>query len=268
MYGKKKLTREVLYGLALGALTTGVTGACLPGQAAAMTLTEYKQALQEGRAFDVPTQSRQPKVVTTSDLASTQEKPKILRVSGESWGAVIHLENQKSTGPAEIRATDVDIQTDTPEHLGDGGEIYITSSDVHVDAEKLGDVHDSSTVSDFSQATFKLPGGGIHLLNGTVIATAANIYGSYDPIDLYGGFGIGASPEDMGDFKDVRSTCDAHATLKLVGNTKFNGDWTDEETGETVSARNFITIYDKGILEANSAQIFDCLLYTSDAADE
>lgn len=257
MYGKKKLTREVLYGLALGALTTGVTGACLPGQAAAMTLTEYKQALQEGRAFDVPTQSRQMKVVTTSDLASTQEKPKIMRASGENWGAVIHLENQKSTGPAEIRTTDVDIQTDTPKHLEEGSEIAIVSSDVYVDAEKMGDVHDSSTVSDFSQATFKMPGGGINLLNGTVIATAANIYGSYDPIDLYGGFGIGASPEDMGDFKDVGSTCDAHAKLKLVGNTKFNGDWTDEETGETVSGRNFITIYDKGILEANSAQIFD-----------
>lgn len=254
MHGKKKLTRQVLYGLALGALTTGVTGACLPGQAAAMTLTEYKQALQEGRAIDVPTQSRQPKVVTTSDLASTQEKPKILRASGEIWGAVIHLENQKSTGPAEIRATEVDIQTDTPKHLGDGGEIYITSSDVHVDAEKMGDVHDSSTVSDFSQATFKLPGGDIHLLNGTVIATAANIYSNY------GGFGVGASPEDMRNFNGAGSTYDAHAKLKLVGNTKFNGDWTDEETGKTVSGRNFITIYDKGILEANSAQIFNVYL--------
>ena len=163
MYGKKKLTREVLYGLALGALTTGVTGACLPGQAVAMTLTEYKQALQEGRAFDVPTQSRQMKVVTTSDLASTQEKPKILRVSGENWGAVIHLANQKSTGPAEIRTTDVDIQTDTPKHLGDGGDIAITSSDVRVDAEKIGDVHDSSTVSDFSQATFSDRDSGEYL---------------------------------------------------------------------------------------------------------
>lgn len=95
MYGKKKLTREVLYGLALGALTTGVTGACLPGQAAAMTLTEYKQALQEGRAFDVPTQSRQMKVVTTSDLASTQEKPKIMRASGENWGGDSSRESEE-----------------------------------------------------------------------------------------------------------------------------------------------------------------------------
>lgn len=88
----------------------------------------------------------------------------------------------------------------------------------------------------------------IDIVNGTTLVKASNLYGA-----AKNSFNIGESAAEY------LGTDPNHqlipATLKLVGNEKFNSVWTTD-SGVTVNGSNFIVIKDSGTLEANSAQIF------------
>ncbi|MBQ1621237.1 MAG: hypothetical protein II093_02090, partial [Selenomonas sp.] len=184
---KRKLRRRVMLGLTLG--TTGF--ALLPAlPAQAMTLTEYKQALAEGRAFHLDVDDFFGKTVSTTQLASTPEQKKIVRAAGPSGEIVVQLDHGTKMGPAEIRSTDVALdaegnirknwtyrtnnkndetdQTDENGHTDDSGEIYLA------DGIPNADINNSSAVVDATDTKFV---GSVHQLNGTVIAKAENIVG-------------------------------------------------------------------------------------------
>lgn len=278
---KRKLRRRVLLGLTLG--TTGF--ALLPAlPAQAMTLTEYKQALAEGRAYHLDVDDFSAKVVTTKQLASTPEQKKILRAAGPSGEVLVQMDDGTKLGPAEIRSTNIALdhegnirkqwtyrtnnendETSTTDELGhteDNGEIYFGDG-VHLDNHGIpnADINNSSAVVDATDTKFV---GSVHQLNGTVIAKAENIFGStaYDANAGWhsGGYTIGSDEEMDEDMRKIGHVVNATATLRLVGNTLFNTDWTDEETGETYVGKNCIKLTNKGILEANSAQLFDVSL--------
>lgn len=96
---ERKLRRRVLLGLTLGTAGFALLPA-LPAQA--MTLTEYKQALAEGRAFHLDVDDFSSKTVSTTQLASTPEQKKIVRAAGPSGEIVVQLDHGTKLGPAEI----------------------------------------------------------------------------------------------------------------------------------------------------------------------
>ncbi len=255
---KRKLRRRVLLGLTLG--TTGF--ALLPAlPAQAMTLTEYKQALAEGRAYHLDVDDFSAKVVTTKQLASTPEQKKILRAAGPSGEVLVQMDDGTKLGPAEIRSTNIALdhegnirkqwtyrtnnengETSTTDELGhteDNGEIYFGDG-VHLDNHGIpnADINNSSAVVDATDTKFV---GSVHQLNGTVIAKAENIFGgtAYDANAGWhsGGYTIGSDEEMDEDMREIGHVVNATATLRLVGNTLFNTDWTDEETGIKASSK-------------------------------
>ncbi|MCI6282874.1 hypothetical protein [Selenomonas sp.] len=134
----------------------------------------------------------------------------------------------------------------------------------------------SSTASaDMRNTTFHAENGAdIELVNGTVITTADQLFGTAD--DTYGGYGTStANPGQISIGLDVEGANDtdkiayaninAKATLKLVDDKTFNdpSSWTYKttatdgtETTTTVTAKNFIKLTDKGVLETDAAQLF------------
>lgn len=165
---KRKLRRRVLLGLTLGTAGFALLPA-LPAQA--MTLTEYKQALAEGRAFHLDVDDFFGKTVSTTQLASTPEQKKIVRAAGPSGEIVVQLDHGTKLGPAEIRSTDVALdaegnirknwtyrtnnkddetdQTDENGHTDDSGEIYLADG-MHINNDGIpnADINNSSAIVD------------------------------------------------------------------------------------------------------------------------
>ncbi len=98
----------------------------------------------------------------------------------------------------------------------------------------------------------------IEFCNGTTLVKASNLYGDEkNVINISSPYPAGLDSASDGEYR-VYGVDGAQipATLKLVGNEKFNSNWTTD-AGDTVNGKNFIVINDKGTLEANSAQIFN-----------
>lgn len=130
----------------------------------------------------------------------------------------------------------------------------------------------SSTASaDMRNTTFHAENGAdIELVNGTVITTADQLFGTAD--DTYGGYGTStANPGQISIGLDVEGANDtdkiayaninAKATLKLVDDKTFNdpSSWTYKDSNGTeqkATATNFIKLTDHGVLEADAAQLF------------
>ena len=130
----------------------------------------------------------------------------------------------------------------------------------------------SSTASaDMRNTTFKAENGAdIELVNGTVITTADQLFGTAD--DTNGGYGTStANPGQISIGLDVEGANDtdkiayaninAKATLKLVDDKTFNdpSSWTYKDSSGTEqksTATNFIKLTDHGVLETDAAQLF------------
>lgn len=130
----------------------------------------------------------------------------------------------------------------------------------------------SSTASaDMRNTTFHAENGAdIELVNGTVITTADQLFGTAD--DTYGGYGTStANPGQISIDLDVEGANDtdkiayaninAKATLKLVDDKTFNdpSSWTYKDSSGTeqkATATNFIKLTDHGVLETDAAQLF------------
>lgn len=130
----------------------------------------------------------------------------------------------------------------------------------------------SSTASaDMRNTTFHAENGAdIELVNGTVITTADQLFGTAD--DTYGGYGTStANPGQISIGLDVEGANDtdkiayaninAKATLKLVDDKTFNdpSSWTYKDSSGTeqkATATNFIKLTDHGVLETDAAQLF------------
>lgn len=149
----------------------------------------------------------------------------------------------------------------TQNNIYELGYLIHTEDCYNTDVEMMEKPIDST--SDLTEVIFKIiPATGSHeardadhssrncidIVNGTTLVKASNLYG-----DAKNSFNIGESAAEY------LGTDPNHqlipATLKLVGNEKFNSTWTTD-AGVTVNGSNFIVIKDSGTLEANSAQIF------------
>lgn len=129
----------------------------------------------------------------------------------------------------------------------EGGYIGIAYGNVDYDhPENIKDNADKS--ADMTNVQFKAESGEIVFINGTTKVKAENLYGGYWYLpDSY--------DSDLGDIK-IGVDVNAHAILKLEGNTKFNTqNWIGSD-GQTISGNGYIILLEKGTLEANSAQIF------------
>lgn len=130
----------------------------------------------------------------------------------------------------------------------------------------------SSTASaDMRNTTFRAENGAdIELVNGTVITTADQLFGTAD--DTNGGYGtdtpnpgqisIGLDVEGANDTDKIAyANINAKATLKLVDDKTFNdpSSWTYKDSNGTeqkATATNFIKLTDHGVLETDAAQLF------------
>ena len=238
----QRIARAVLAGLAAGSMT-GVLGT---GDASAMTLDEYKQALAEGKVlvdYRETNENDTPTRITINAL--NQKEIKQVRAVDQAWIAV-DLQDGDKAEPMEFHSTakriDADGNVSVSQHGGD------VSLGFDLDYNKITALdttfcRDTNAIADMRNVVFKSDGkGSIYQFNGTILARPENIYGT----DEDSSFNIGAT-----------NSLSAHATLKLITNpdSKFNTEWQDE-VGNTYHGSNFIHLNKNGTLEAPSALIF------------
>ncbi|WP_037356085.1 autotransporter outer membrane beta-barrel domain-containing protein [Selenomonas sp. FC4001] len=256
---EERLTRAVLLGLAT---TTALMS--FGGTASATTLTEYKAQLAAQEAVE----------------AGSGEKVLLKEVNGDkSSGKVIHASDGGQIFIADTPVADVASYQSTMADTVAGH--WNTKSNV---------------VVDLTNDVFFAEGedSKITIENGTVLAKASNLYGHGEtelteiPYEDNGSSYIKRygeksyydaeqgktveekflTPEypagiieigDVNEYKNwqTESNTGAYATLKLIGNTKFNNSGWTNEVGEAINNKNFIVLRKNGILEAESAQIFN-----------
>ena len=244
----QRIARAVLAGLAAGSMT-GVLGI---GDASAMTLDEYKQALAEGKVLVVDTEderrAKENRNPLHTSVAELNEKGiRQVRSVEEAW-LFFDLKDGDKPNAMELRPSDKRIAADgTVTQTKEGGAIAFAYG---IDFEKIqkGDpngvqIQDTDAVADMTDVIFKAdPRAGFDQYNGTIIARPENIYG---------GFGVGASS------KALPSAKNTHATLKLIAkaDSKFNDRYQDE-AGNQYSGEHFIHLHKTGTLEVSSSLIF------------
>ena len=248
------LVRSVLVGLA-----AGVTA--LPLSAAeARTLSEFKADLaRENAAY----QTVLDEGTSTAAAGSRAAGETVIAANGDngSKGKFIGLDSNsqykelRSEGTGWMAITVKDGATVQPMTVGsgydgEGGYVNIFVNDTTINSESAAASAKDNTdkVADLTNVTFKAAAGDIVFVNGTSKVKAENLFGgTFAGSESNGSINIGEVEEDV----------NAHAVLKLEGNTKFNTDnWTDDN-GHIVSGSNYIYLTEKGTLEANSEQIFD-----------
>lgn len=239
MKRKDGLTRAVLLGIAAGAVAT------LASQSAeATTLTEYKAQLAAADA-----------------TASTQSTGEVINVTGSSD---YHLLLDSSSNVSEYNVnstgwTSVTIKPGTKlvgtkitagAAGGESADLYLAVNDENswVNTQK---VPSNSDAVDLTESYLNVSGtsGGISIINGTNSTKAQNIYGGSG-----GKIYVGGDPNDS-DLQAAIKGYTNKATLKLVGDTKFNSVY-------NTNGSEYIYITDRGVLEAESSQIFTAGLGT------
>lgn len=226
-----RLTRSILLGLAT---STSLLLAC-GGTASATTLSEYKAQLAANAAVE----------------AGSGEKKLISEVDGyKSSGKVIHTSAGGHVIIADTAATDIDAYRST----------MTDSSAGHWNKK-------SNAVVDLTNDVFFSEGESSEILfeNGKTKVTADRLYGqgSVDgKINNNGLANFSPGIIEIGDVDEYKEWKDennpgALATLQLVGNSKFNTQGWTNDNGETINGKNFIVLRKNGILEAESAQIFN-----------
>ena len=172
----QRIARAVLAGLAAGSMT-GVLGT---GDASAMTLDEYKQALAEGKVlvdYRETNDEGKSKRVTIGEL--NQKNIKQARVVGQAWISV-DLQGGDKANAMELRTSGEHIDADGNVTVAkEGGEMTFSFG---ADYEKIAakdpnGLKDTDAIADMRNVTFKSDDGAFHLYNGTVIARPENIYG-------------------------------------------------------------------------------------------
>lgn len=174
---------------------------------------------------------------------STQYK--VLRAEGDGW-MTISMQNGTTAQPMEVSVG----HANTIDGDAEGG--YINIAVGSVDWTNTSSIKDNAdNVADMTNVQFKAEAGDIVFTNGTTKVQAKNLYGGQ-------GYLTEGYPDNgkikIGEAEEAE--VNAHAILKLEGNTDFNtDDWRDSK-GQTISGNNYIILTEKGTLEANSAQIF------------
>lgn len=246
----QRIARAILASLAAGSMT-GVLGT---GDASAMTLDEYKQALAEGKVlvdYRETNDEGKPKRVTIGEL--NQKDIKQARVVGQAWISV-DLQGGDKANAMELRTSGEHIDADGNVTVAkEGGEMTFSFG---ADYEKIAakdpnGLKDTDAIADMRNVTFKSDDGAFHLYNGTVIARPENIYGHSGS-----GFDIGTFIEGNSGEKGTALER-THPTLKLEAgaDSHFNTEWRDE-VGNTYHGSNFIHLNKNGTLETPSALIF------------
>ena len=226
-----RLTRSILLGLATG---TSLLLAC-GGTASATTLSEYKAQLAANAAVE----------------AGSGESKLLPEVDGyKSSGKLIHASAGGQVIIADTAATDIDDYRST----------MTDSSAGHWNKK-------SNAVVDLTNDVFFSEGESSEILfeNGKTKVTADRLYGqgSVDgKINNNGLANFSPGIIEIGDVDEYKEWKDennpgALATLQLVGNSKFNTQGWTNDNGETINGKNFIVLRKNGILEAESAQIFN-----------
>lgn len=261
---KKNDRQRFLVSSVLLGLSAGLSVLPMPNVAHAQTLNEYKadlahrypayQAVLDREAAEsskaageiVEAKSDEFKTIALDSNSQYQE----MRASGEGT-IMLSVKDKSVIKPMTLRPTYGYGETDPIGPHYEGGYIGIAYGNVDYDhPENIKDNTDKS--ADMTNVQFKAESGEIVFINGTTKVKAENLYGgywylpgSYD--SNWGYIKIGEAEEEG---------VNAHAILKLEGNTKFNTqNWIDSN-GQTVSGNNYIILRKKGTLEANSAQIF------------
>ena len=246
----QRIARAILASLAAGSMT-GVLGT---GDASAMTLDEYKQALAEGKVlvdYRETNDEGKSKRVTIGEL--NQKNIKQARVVGQAWISV-DLQGGDKANAMELRTSGEHIDADGNVTVAkEGGEMTFSFG---ADYEKIAakdpnGLKDTDAIADMRNVTFKSDDGAFHLYNGTVIARPENIYGHSGS-----GFDIGTFIEGNSGEKGTALER-THPTLKLEAgaDSHFNTEWQDE-VGNTYHGSNFIHLNKNGTIEAPSALIF------------
>lgn len=239
MKRKDGLTRAVLLGIAAGAVAT-----LAPQSAEANTLTEYKAQLAAADA-----------------TASTQSTGEVINVTGSSdyhllldSSSNVSEYNVNSTGWTSVTIKPGTKLVGTKITAGAAGnesaDLYLAVNDENswVNTQK---VPSNSDAVDLTESYLNVSGtsGGISIINGTNSTKAQNIYGGSG-----GKIYVGGDPNDS-DLQAAIKGYTNKATLKLVGDTKFNSVY-------NTNGSEYIYITDRGVLEAESSQIFTAGLGT------
>ena len=260
---KKNDRQRFLVSSVLLGLSAGLSVLPMPNVAHAQTLNEYKadlaqrypayQAVLDREAAEysraageiVEAKSDEFKTIVLDSNSQYQE----LRASGEGT-VVLSVKDKSVIQPMTLRSTYGYGESEPIGPHYEGGYVGIAYGNVDYDhPENLKDNADKS--ADMTNVQFKAESGEIVFINGTTKVKAENLYGGQ--WYLTEGY-----PEDgkikIGEPGEVG--VNAHAILKLEGNTKFNTqNWIGSD-GQTISGNGYIILLEKGTLEANSAQIF------------
>ena len=260
---KKNDRQRFLVSSVLLGLSAGLSVLPMPNVAHAQTLNEYKaelaqrypgyqevlakEAAESSRAAGeiVEAKSDEFKTIAIDSNSQYQE----LRASGEGT-VMLSVKDKSVIQPMTLRPTYGYGETEPIGPHYEGGYIGIAYGDVDYNhPENIKDNADKS--ADMTDVQFKAESGEIVFINGTTKVKAENLYGGQGHLtEGYpenGKIKIGEAGE---------AEFNAHAILKLEGNTNFNTqNWIDSN-GQTVSGNNYIILTEKGTLEANSAQIF------------
>lgn len=288
---KDKLTRQILMGLAAGAVATcGVTGT-----ASATTLNEYKAQIAADKNYNtdaiVPPYGDDVIMdnLTGGIEPSIANKMADMQCFVAPIGKDRHLflgassSNTAVLAPAETIVT-VTINDGTTLEgtyfaaggaayrkdtgnmfAGYGGEIFFAVDDNidwipnRRDPLKPLVLQDKTGTVDLTKSVIDIGEGQVNLINGTMLATAENIYsaGGEWLLGVNGDINIGdyVGREDV---KMLVKEARGKAVLKLVGNTNFNTTTNASNLNGTTATdvSSYIRIDDRGVLEADSAQLF------------
>lgn len=265
---KNKDRQKFLVSSVLLGLSAGLSVLPMPNVAHAQTLNEYKadlaqrypayQAVLDREAAAIESKAQGETIIaSTGDFDedgrnrakhitldnSTQYK--VLRAEGDGW-MTISMQNGTTAQPMEVSVG----HANTIDGDAEGG--YINIAVGSVDWTNTSSIKDNAdNVADMTNVQFKAEAGDIVFTNGTTKVQAKNLYGGQ-------GYLTEGYPDNgkikIGEAEEAE--VNAHAILKLEGNTDFNtDDWRDSK-GQTISGNNYIILTEKGTLEANSAQIF------------
>lgn len=261
---KKNDRQRFLVSSVLLGLSAGLSVLPMPNVAHAQTLNEYKadlaqrypayQAVLDREAAEsskaageiVEAKSGEFKTIALDSNSQYQE----MRASGEGT-IMLSVKDKSVIKPMTLSPTYGYGESDPIGPHDEGGYIGIAYGNVDYDhPENIKDNADKS--SDMTNVQFKAETGEIVFFNGTTKVKAENLYGGY--WYLPGSYDANCGYIKIGEPGEVG--VNAHAILKLEGNTKFNTqNWIGSD-GQTISGNGYIILLEKGTLEANSAQIF------------
>ena len=264
---KNKDRQKFLVSSVLLGLSAGLSVLPMPNVAHAQTLNEYKADLaQRYPAYQAVLDREaaiESKVQGETIIASTGDfdengrnrakhitldnstQYKALRAAGDGW-MTISMQNGTTAQPMEVSVG----YANTIDGGAEGG--YINIAVGSVDWTNPSSIKDNAdNVADMTNVQFKAESGDIVFTNGTTKVEAKNLYGGK-------GYLTEGYPENgkikIGEAEEAE--VNAHAILKLEGNTEFNTQNLIGSNGQTISGNNYIILTEKGTLEANSAQIF------------